>query len=58
LVAQFPSTGEHYGLLFAKDNPLVTCVNKALATLKSNGTLAKLTAQYLKDFTSVPVIKP
>ena len=58
VVAQFPSTGEHYGLLFAKDNPLVTCVNKALATLKSNGTLAKLTAQWLKDFTSIPTIKP
>ena len=58
MVAQFPSTGEHYGLLFAKGNPLVTCVNKALATLKSNGTLAKLTAQYLKVFTSVPTIKP
>jgi polar amino acid transport system substrate-binding protein len=57
-VAQFPSTGEHYGLLFAKGNQLVTCVNKALATLKSNGTLAKLTAQYLKDFTSVPTIQP
>jgi polar amino acid transport system substrate-binding protein len=58
VVAQFPSTGEHYGLLFAKGNKLVTCVNKALATLKSNGTLAKLTAQYLKDFTSVPTIQP
>jgi polar amino acid transport system substrate-binding protein len=58
VVAQFPSTGEHYGLLFAKGNPLVTCVNKALATLKSNGTLDKLTGQYLKDFTSVPTIKP
>jgi len=58
MVAQFPSTGEHYGLLFSKGNPLVTCVNKALATLKSNGTLAKLTAQYLKDFTSVPTIQP
>jgi polar amino acid transport system substrate-binding protein len=58
VVAQFPSTGEHYGLLFAKGNKLVTCVNKALATLKANGTLAKLTAQYLKDFTSVPTIKP
>jgi polar amino acid transport system substrate-binding protein len=58
MVAQFPSTGEHYGLLFAKGNPLVTCVNKALATLKSNGTLAKLTAQYLKIYTSVPTIKP
>ena len=58
MVAQFPSTGEHYGLLFAKGNPLVSCVNKALATLKGNGTLAKLTGQYLKDFTSVPTIQP
>jgi polar amino acid transport system substrate-binding protein len=58
MVAQFPSTGEHYGLLFAKGNPLVACVNKALATLKSNGTLAKLTTQYLKLYTSVPTIQP
>jgi polar amino acid transport system substrate-binding protein len=58
MVAQFPSTGEHYGLLFAKGNPLVGCVNKALATLKSNGTLAKLTMQYLQLYTSVPTIKP
>jgi polar amino acid transport system substrate-binding protein len=58
VVAQFPSTGEHYGLLFAKGNKLVTCVNKALATLKGNGTLTKLTGQYLKDFTSVPTIQP
>src|SRR6202042_2823233 len=33
MVAQFPSSGEHYGLLFRKGNPLVTCVNKALTTL-------------------------
>jgi polar amino acid transport system substrate-binding protein len=58
MVAQFPSTGEHYGLLFAKGNPLVTCVNKALATLRSNGTLAQLTSKYLKIYTSVPTIKP
>ena len=58
MVAQFPSTGEHYGLLFAKGNPLVTCVNKALATLKSNGTLAQLTTKYLKLYTSVPTIQP
>ncbi|MGA2828936.1 MAG: ABC transporter substrate-binding protein [Streptosporangiaceae bacterium] len=58
MVAQFPSTGEHYGLLFAKGNPLAGCVNKALATLKSNGTLAKLTAKYLQIYTSVPTIQP
>ncbi len=58
MVAQFPSTGEHYGLLFAKGNPLVTCVNKALATLKGNGTLAALQKKYLQIYLSVPTIKP
>lgn len=58
MVAQFPSTGEHYGLLFAKGNPLVSCVNKALATLKSNGTLAALQKKYLQIYLSVPTIKP
>ncbi len=58
MVAQFPSSGEHYGLLFAKGNPLVTCVNKALATLKSNGTLAALQKKYLQIYLTVPTIKP
>jgi len=58
MVAQFPSTGEHYGLLFTKGNPLVNCVNKALATLKSNGTLQQLQSKYLQIYTSVPTIKP
>jgi polar amino acid transport system substrate-binding protein len=58
MVAQFPSSGEHYGLLFAKGNPLVTCVNKALATLHSNGTLAALQKKYLQIYLSVPNIKP
>jgi polar amino acid transport system substrate-binding protein len=58
MVAQFPSTGEHYGLLFAKGNPLVGCVNKALATLKSNGTLQQLQHKYLQIYLSVPTVKP
>jgi polar amino acid transport system substrate-binding protein len=58
LVAQFPTVGEHYGLLFAKGNPLVSCVNKAIATLKSNGTLASLQQRYLKIYTSFPTIQP
>jgi len=58
MVAQFPSTGEHYGLLFAKGNPLVGCVNKALATLTSNGTLAQLATEFLQIYTSVPTIQP
>jgi polar amino acid transport system substrate-binding protein len=58
LVGQFPSSGEHYGLVFSQGNPLVTCVNKALATLRANGTLAKLQQKYLKIYTSVPALKP
>jgi polar amino acid transport system substrate-binding protein len=58
MVAQFPSTGEHYGLLFAKGNPLVTCVNQALSALRANGTLTALQQKYLQDYLSVPTIKP
>ncbi len=58
MVGQFPSTGEHFGLLFHKGNPLVGCVDKALATLNRNGTLAGLEKKYLQVYLSVPTIKP
>jgi len=58
LVGQFPSTGDHFGLLFSKGNPLVSCVNQALATLKANGTLAALQKKYLQVYLTVPTIKP
>ena len=58
MVGQFPSTGEHYGLLFSKGDPLVSCVNQALATLTSNGTLVALQKKYLQVYLSVPTIKP
>jgi polar amino acid transport system substrate-binding protein len=58
MVGQFPSTGEHYGLLFHKGDPLVACVNKALTTLTRNGTLHSLATKYLQLYLSVPVIKP
>jgi polar amino acid transport system substrate-binding protein len=58
MVGQFPSTGEHYGLLFSKGDPLVSCVNKALVTLKANGTLQSLQKQYLQIYLSVPTLQP
>ncbi|HET7245791.1 MAG TPA: ABC transporter substrate-binding protein [Streptosporangiaceae bacterium] len=58
LVAQFPSVGEHYGLLFHLDNPLVNCVNKAIATLKANGTLRQLQQKYLQVYLTFPTIQP
>jgi ABC-type amino acid transport substrate-binding protein len=33
-------------------------VNKAIATLKSNGTLQQLQKQYLQIYLSVPTIQP
>jgi polar amino acid transport system substrate-binding protein len=58
MVGQFPSTGEHYGLLFTHGNPLVACVNKAIAKLRGNGTLTALQRKYLQVYLSVPTIKP
>jgi polar amino acid transport system substrate-binding protein len=58
LVGQFPSSGEHFGLLFHKGNPLVVCVDKALSTLNRNGTLAGLEKKYLQVYLSVPTLKP
>jgi polar amino acid transport system substrate-binding protein len=58
LVAQFPTVGEHYGLVFQKGNQLVTCVNQALTTLTSNGTLSALQKRYLGIYLHFPVVKP
>jgi polar amino acid transport system substrate-binding protein len=58
LVGQFPSSGEHFGLLFHKGNPLVGCVDKALSTLNRNGTLAALEKKYLQVYLSAPTLKP
>jgi polar amino acid transport system substrate-binding protein len=58
LVAQFPTVGEHYGLVFAKGNTLVSCVNKAIASMQSDGTLAALQKQYLGIYLHFPTIKP
>jgi polar amino acid transport system substrate-binding protein len=57
-VGQFPSTGEHYGLLFTKGDPLVGCVNEAIEAMKANGILAALQQKWLGLYTSVPTIKP
>ncbi len=59
IVGQFPSAGapEQFGMLFAKHNPLVPCVNQALATLKSDGSLAQFEKKWLSDTVNVPVLK-
>ena len=57
IAGQFANkTGEHFGMTFQKGSSLVTCVNKALATLKGNGTLKQINTQWLSKVVSVPVL--
>jgi polar amino acid transport system substrate-binding protein len=60
VVGQFPSsaskTTDDFGLVFDLANPLVECVNAALAALKDNGTLASIEKQWLSNKTNAPVI--
>lgn len=58
VLGHFPSTGEHFGLLFHKGDPLVTCVDKAIDYLSSTGALAKYAKKYLAIFNVIPQIKP
>jgi polar amino acid transport system substrate-binding protein len=60
IVGQFqPTTGqqEEFGMLFEKGSKLVPCVNKALASLKQDGTLQSLEKRWLSDVVDVPVLK-
>src|SRR6476469_1420477 len=60
IVGQFqPESGqqEEFGMLFEKGSGLVACVNQALATLKSDGTLAALEKKWVSDVANVPVLK-
>jgi polar amino acid transport system substrate-binding protein len=60
IVGQFqPVSGEQeeFGMLFEKGNPLVTCVNQALAALTADGTLGGLEQQWLSSEVDVPVLQ-
>lgn len=58
IVGQFAAQegGEQFGMLFAKGNPLVTCVNKVLGDLKASGELQAIQDQWLAG-ESAPYIK-
>ncbi len=47
---------DEYGLLFAKGNSLVPCVNTALETLRENGTLQELQDLYMSQDGGIPTI--
>jgi polar amino acid transport system substrate-binding protein len=49
IVGKLPTKGtkERFGMVLAKGNPLVTCVDKAITRLWANGTIAKLQNTWL-----------
>ena len=60
ILGQFENHGkvtDHFGVVLAKGNSLTSCVNKAITTLRSNGTLKKLQQQWLAKATGAPVLK-
>jgi len=48
---------DHFGVVLGKGNPLTACVNKAITTLRTNGTLKKLQQTWLAKATGAPILK-
>jgi polar amino acid transport system substrate-binding protein len=61
VLGQFPAdasaSADEFGLVFDLENPLVGCVNTALASIKDSGSLAEITSTWLSSKAEIPVIK-
>jgi polar amino acid transport system substrate-binding protein len=60
ILGQFENKGaatDRFGVVLAKGNSLTTCVNKAITSLRANGTLKRLQQQWLAKATGAPVLK-
>lgn len=59
IIGVLPRVGdepEQLGMLFEDGSPLVSCINEALATLRSNGTIEALEDEWLNQAGSVPTL--
>jgi len=59
IVGQFPASagGGHFGLVLAKGSSLTSCVDQALAALRTKGTLAQIQTTWLSNKANAPVLK-
>jgi len=59
ILGQFATaaTGEHFGLVLAKGNPLTACVNTALAALRKSGQLKRIQQTWLAKAAGAPVLR-
>jgi polar amino acid transport system substrate-binding protein len=60
VIGQFPAeaggTTDEFGMVLEQDNPLVECVNLALANLRESGELEEITATWMSAEAGAPVI--
>jgi len=60
ILGQFENKGtttDRFGVVLAKGNSLTSCVNKAINSLRANGTLKRLQQQWLAKATGAPILK-
>jgi polar amino acid transport system substrate-binding protein len=59
IVGQFPAVGEQerFGMVLEKDSPLTPCINRALATLREDGTLDEIQQEWLSDKVDAPILE-
>ncbi|MGO9789777.1 MAG: ABC transporter substrate-binding protein [Solirubrobacteraceae bacterium] len=58
IAGQFSAPGgDNWGLLLSKGSGLTPCVNRAVAALSANGTLAALSHRWIASAASVPVLR-
>jgi polar amino acid transport system substrate-binding protein len=59
IVGQLAESGqpEQFGAVLDKNSPLTACVSSAVSALRANGTLARLTDQWLSQAGDAPVLK-
>ena len=60
ILGQFENKGgvtDRFGVVLAKGNPLTGCIDKAITSLRANGTLKKLQQLWLAKATGAPVLK-
>ncbi len=61
IVGQFAPTSaavEHFSIVLDKGSSITGCVNAALAHIKADGSLAKITQEWLADKANAPVFQP
>jgi polar amino acid transport system substrate-binding protein len=62
IVGQFPAPtsgdAEHFSIVLAKGSALTTCVNAAIGTMKTDGSLDAITKEWLSDKASAPTLQP